>query len=144
MSTVRRLGREARTAARAAGLPPELRPVWPGMEGGAYAPLSEIDAARIHQAALAVLEEIGVSDAPPSGVELLTAAGASPASDNGRIIFPRALVEDVIAGAGRHFVLHGQDPRHDLEPWGRKVHFGTAGAAVNMVDARPANTASRR
>ena len=47
-----------------------------------------------------------------------------------------ALVEDVIASAGRHFVLHGQDPRHDMEPWGKKVYFGTAGAAVCMVEAR--------
>jgi trimethylamine--corrinoid protein Co-methyltransferase len=76
MSTVRRMGREARTAARAAGLPPELRPVWPGMEGGAYAPLGAGDVTRIHRAALAVLEDIGLSDAPPSGVALLTAAGA--------------------------------------------------------------------
>ncbi len=133
MSSIRRLGREARTAARAAGLPPEMRPVWPGMDGGRYLPLGEPDVVRIHRAALAVLEDIGLSDAPPSGVELLTAQGAV-LQDNGRITFPRALVEDVIATAGRHFVLHGQEPRHDLEPWGRKVHFGTAGAAVNMVD----------
>ena len=76
-----------------------------------------------------------MADAPPSGVELLTAAGAQ-INDTGRIIFPRSLVEDVIASAGRHFVLHGQDPRHDMEPWGKKVYFGTAGAAVCMVDAR--------
>ena len=138
MSTVRRLGREARTAARAAGLPPELRPVQPGMEGGRYLPLREMDVARIHSAALDVLEEIGLSDAPESGVELLAAAGAI-LHGNGRITFPRSLVEDVIAGAGRHFVLHGQDPRHDLEPWGQKVHFGTAGAAVNMVNAATGN-----
>ncbi len=134
MQTVRRLGREARTAARAVGLPQNLRPVRAGMNGGAYMPLKATDVARIHTAALDVLEEIGLSDAPQSGVELLTAGGAI-LRDNGRITFPRALVEDVIAGAGRHFVLHGQDPRHDLEPWGQKVHFGTAGAAVNMVDA---------
>ncbi len=134
MSQARRLGRSVRTAARAAALPDELRPVWPGMEGGNYRPLGEADVRRIHHAALDVLEQIGMADAPPSGVELLTAAGAVLQS-NGRITFPRALVEDVIAQAGRRFVLHGQNPRHDLEPWGRKVYFGTAGAAVNMVDA---------
>lgn len=133
MSTTRRLGREARTAARAAGLPPDKRPVWPGLNGGRYLPLDEADVARIHRAALDTLEQIGLSDAPPSGVALLTAAGAI-LQDNGRITFPRALVEDVIASAGRHFVLHGQDQRHDLEPWGQKVHFGTAGAAVTMAD----------
>ena len=131
----RRGGREARRAARAAPLAENLRPVRPGMEGGRYRPLDAPDVARIHQAALDVLEHVGMADAPPSGVDLLTAAGAR-LETNGRITFPRALVEDVIAGAGRHFVLHGQHPRHDMEPWGQKVYFGTAGAAVCMVDAR--------
>ena len=76
MSTIRRLGRVARTGARAAGLPPDMRPVHPGMAGGRYLPLHETDVPRIHTAALDVLEQIGLSDAPPSGVELLTASGA--------------------------------------------------------------------
>ena len=66
-------------------------------------------------------------------MELLTAAGAQLQA-NGRITFPRALVEDVIANAARRFVLHGQDPRHDIEPWGSKVHCGIAGAAVSILD----------
>lgn len=131
----RRMGREARLAARVAPLPLNLRPVWPGMESGRYRPLEDHDVTRIHRAALDVLEQIGMADAPPSGVELLTSAGARLES-NGRITFPRSLVEDVISGAGRRFVLYGQDPRHDMEPWGKKVYFGTAGAAVCMVDAR--------
>ena len=56
-------------------------------------------------------------------------------TDDGRLLIPRAMVEDALATAGRRFVLHGQDPRHDLEPWDKKVHFGTAGAAVHMVDS---------
>jgi len=129
----RRGGREARRTTRAAPLAAELRPVWPGLEGGAYKPLKDADIHKIHRAALDVLAEIGLSDAPPSGVELLTAFGAELQA-NGRITFPRALVEDVVAKAARRFVLHGQDPRHDLEPWGSKVHCGIAGAAVNIVD----------
>jgi trimethylamine--corrinoid protein Co-methyltransferase len=129
-----RRGRAARHAARSAALPAAERPVWPGLAGGRYAPLAAPDIARIHAAALDILAEIGLSGAPDSGVELLTAAGAE-LQGNGRITFPRALVEDVIAHAGRRFVLHGQDPRHDMEPWGNKVYFGTAGAAVTMVDA---------
>jgi trimethylamine--corrinoid protein Co-methyltransferase len=104
------------------------------MEGGRYRPLAETDIERIHRAALDVLAEIGMADCPPSGIELLTAAGAE-LQPNGRITFPRGAVEDMIARAGRRFVLHGLDPRHDLEPWGRRVYFGTAGAAVHMVDA---------
>ncbi|MBI2718082.1 MAG: trimethylamine methyltransferase family protein [Rhizobiales bacterium] len=135
MQEIRKGGREARRALRAAPLAANQRPVWPGMEGGLYRPLADPDVRRVHAAALDVLAEIGMADAPSSGVELLTSAGAE-LQTNGRITFSRALIEDMIAGAGRYFVLYGQEPRHDLEPWGRRVYFGTAGAAVYMVDAR--------
>jgi trimethylamine--corrinoid protein Co-methyltransferase len=125
--------REARRAARSAPLPDSLRPVRPGMSGGRYKPLSDADVLRIHHAALDALEHIGLADAPPSGIELMVAAGAK-LTDSGRLLFPRALVEDTLAKAGRRFVLHGQDPRHDMEPWDSRVYFGTAGAAVSMVD----------
>jgi trimethylamine--corrinoid protein Co-methyltransferase len=130
----RRGGREARRALRAAPLPANERPVWPGMEGGLYRPLTPADIGKIHQAALDVLERVGMADTIPSGIELMTNAGAV-LQPSGRLTFPRAMVEDNIAKAGRHFTLFGQEPRHDLEPWGKKVYFGTAGAAVNMVDA---------
>jgi trimethylamine--corrinoid protein Co-methyltransferase len=127
--------RAARRAARTAPLPDSLRPVRPGMTGGRYKPLSESDVLRIHHAALDVLEKIGLADATPGGIEYMTAAGAQ-LNSQGRLIFPRALVEDTVARAARHFVLHGQDPKHDMEPWGSRVYFGTAGAAVHIVDAK--------
>jgi len=127
--------RAARRAARTAPLPDSLRPVRPGMTGGRYKPLSESDVLRIHHAALDVLENIGLADATPSGIEYMTAAGAR-LNSAGRLIFPRALVEDTVARAARHFVLHAQDPKHDMEPWGSRVYFGTAGAAVHIVDAK--------
>jgi trimethylamine--corrinoid protein Co-methyltransferase len=105
------------------------------MEGGRYRALSDEDVLKIHRTALRLLEEVGLADAPPSGVEYLTRAGCR-LSEHGRLLFPAALVEDTVARAARHFVLHGQERRHDMEPWGKKVYFGTAGAAVNMVDAR--------
>ncbi|MGD0490461.1 MAG: trimethylamine methyltransferase family protein [Steroidobacteraceae bacterium] len=127
--------RAARRAARMAPLPDSLRPVRPGMTGGRYKPLSDADVLRIHHAALDVLENIGLADATPSGIDYMTKAGAQ-LNSAGRLIFPRALVEDTVAGAARHFVLHGQDPKHDMEPWGSRVYFGTAGAAVHIVDAK--------
>src|SRR5579862_2697156 len=126
--------RDARRALRAAPLPDNLKPVHPGMEGGRYRALSAEDVLKIHRTALRLLEEVGLADAPPSGVEYLTRAGCR-LSEHGRLLFPAALVEDTVARAARHFVLHGQERRHDMEPWGKKVYFGTAGAAVNMVDA---------
>lgn len=131
----RRSGRDARMAKRAAPVADADRPVWPGMSGGHYKPLTQEQILKIHHTALDILEQIGMADAPPSGVEYMVKAGAK-LNSNGRLTYPRALIEDTLVKAGRRFVLHGQDPRHDMEPWGDKVYFGTAGAAVNMVNAR--------
>ena len=130
----RRGGREARRALRAAPLADDVRPVNPGMSSGRYQVLSDAEVAKVHLAALEVLEEIGLADAIPSCIELLEPLGCT-IDDRGRMRFPRAFVEDTLAIAGRNFVLHGQDPRHDMEPWGKRVYFGTAGAAVYIVDA---------
>ena len=129
----RRGGREARRAMRAAPLAVNERPVNPGMRGGRFQALLPHEIEKIHHAALDVLAEIGFADAIPSCVEAITGAGGKLES-NGRLTFPRSLVEDTVAEAARHFVLYGQDPKHDMEPWDKKVYFGTAGAAVNIVD----------
>src|SRR5581483_3158044 len=129
----RRGGREARRALRAAPLADNERPVRAGMEGGRYKPLSDADILKIHNTALNILEQIGIADAIPTGIEYMTKAGAQ-LTDRGRLVFPRSLVEDTLAIAARNFTLHGQDPRHDMEPWGKRVYYGTAGAAVHIVD----------
>ncbi len=126
-------GRAARRAARASALPDHMRPVRAGLEGGTYKPLSDADIQAIHRAALTALEEIGLADAPESGVAYLTAAGATQGED-GRIRFPRALVEDTLAKANRSITLCSRDGMNDLELSGTRVHYGTAGAAVHMVD----------
>src|SRR5579862_1631944 len=128
-------GRDARRAERAGPLPDHLRPVRPGMTSGRYRPLSDSDVEQIHQTALRLLAEVGLGDATESGIEIMTAAGCT-LSPQGRLLYSRALVEDTLAKAGRNFVLHGQDRKHDLEPWGKRAYFGTAGAAVNIVDPR--------
>ncbi|MFT5001414.1 MAG: trimethylamine--corrinoid protein Co-methyltransferase, partial [Planctomycetota bacterium] len=89
-------GRSARVALRSAPLTEDFRPIRPGMEGGRYRPLTDIDVEKIHQAALTALETIGLADAPPSGIEILTNAGAV-LGDDGRIRIPRSLVEDTLA-----------------------------------------------
>ncbi|MEQ6248253.1 trimethylamine methyltransferase family protein [Sulfitobacter sp. HNIBRBA3233] len=126
-------GRNARRAARAAALPDHLRPVRPGLSGGQYKPLTDADVQRIHTAALDALETIGLADAPPSGVAYLTGAGAVEGAD-GRIRFPRSVVEDALARANRDVTLNSRDGRNDLDLSGTRVHYGTAGAAVHMVD----------
>ena len=131
-------GRAARKELRAAPLADDIRPIRGGMTGGRFAPLTEADVLKIHRAALRCLEEIGFGQAIPSCVEACTKAGAVHGED-GRLRFPRALVENTVAKAARRFTLFGQEPKHDLEPSGKRVYFGTAGAAVHVVDLAKRN-----
>ena len=126
-------GRAARVAVRSVPLAEDKRPLRAGMPGGQYKPLRDADVLRLHEAALQALEQVGLADAPPSGVEILTKAGAVQGAD-GRIRFPRALVEDMLAIAGRDITLFGREEKYDLHLSGSNVHFGTAGAAVSVVD----------
>ncbi len=126
-------GREARRAFRAAPLPDDIRPVRAGLSGPGHGPLSEADRTAIHETALRLLEEVGLADAPASGVAAMTAAGAEHGADR-RLRFPRALVMDMVAKAGRGFALCARDSACDLHISGTRVHYGTAGAAVHVVD----------
>ncbi len=126
-------GRSARVALRSEKLAEELRPVHAGLVGGRYRPLTDANVERIHQAALDALETIGISQAPQSGIDVMTKAGAV-LGDDGRLRFSRSLVEDMLAVAARDITLHGRDPKHDLLLSGSRVHYGTAGAAVHIVD----------
>lgn len=137
-STSRSGGRAARRAARAAALPDHLRPVRHGMESRALNLLGQQDMERIHSAALDALETIGLADAPQSGIDYLVGAGCT-LGDDGRIRFPRALVEDMLSKANREVTLFSRDGKTDLDLSGAKVHYGTAGAAVSMVDANGRN-----
>ena len=131
-------GRAARQALRSAPLAKELRPVKPGLLGGAYNPLTQEEITKIHYAALQVLEEIGLADAPESGIKAMTDAGAI-LGDDGRLKFPRSLVEKMLSIACRDFSLHGRISEHDLLLKKNRVHYGTAGAAVHVVDLETNN-----
>ena len=126
-------GRAARRSLRAAPLAAALRPVRGGLEGGQFRPLDAAAIAAIDQTVMQILAEIGLSQAPPSGIDYMTAAGAE-CGDDGRLRFPSALVRHTLATCARDITLHGQKPDHDLLLSGTRVHYGTAGAAVHVVD----------
>ena len=128
----RRGARAAKRALRSAPLADEDRAVRPGLSGGRYQPFSESDLAKVNNAVMTALATIGLAQAIPSCIELVTQAGG--VYKDGRLLFPRSLVEDTIANCAREIVLYAQDPRHDIEISGAKVYFGTAGAAVHIAD----------
>ncbi len=112
---------------------PIMPPISPGMVGGRYCPFTFPEMERVHQLVLRLLAELGLSQITPSLEARAIAAGCTVDS-NGRLLFPRTLVEDVIARTRRKFTLHGIDPAHDIEIGGRRVHTGTGGAAPTIMD----------
>jgi trimethylamine--corrinoid protein Co-methyltransferase len=126
-------GRRARLAERSAPLAEGFKPVHPGETGGQYKPLTEQGVTAITENIFSLLEEVGFGDATPHCIETCTATGAIMGND-GRLRMPREIVKVALQQAEKNLVLHGQNPAHDLQIQGKKVHFATAGAAVMIVD----------
>ncbi len=124
-------GRDARLAARAADEGGHA--VRAGMPGGAYKPLSSEDIERIHAAALDVLENIGIGDPIPEILDAVLPKGCLLGED-GRLRFPRALVEDAIAKTPKSYVLHAPDPALDMEVKNQDVILTTSGEPVKILD----------
>ena len=123
-----RRGRKARQAN-----PPVQSAIHPGVPGGAYKPLGEQDIGRIHEAVLDVLETIGVAEPIPIVEEHALQQGCWM-NDGGRLCFPRALVEDIIANTGRDLTFMGRDEAHDLDLSDLRVHTYGGGEAVTVLD----------
>ncbi|RED13823.1 trimethylamine methyltransferase family protein [Pontivivens insulae] len=128
-------GRNARVALRSAPLEDAARPVRAGLSGGKYRALTDAEVLRIHEAALTLLEEVGMALAPDSGVALMTAYGAIYSEEDKRLRYPREVVERALKQAQKQVTLFARDPKHDLDLSGTRVHYGTAGAAVHLADA---------
>ncbi|MFW2380609.1 MAG: trimethylamine methyltransferase family protein [Acidimicrobiales bacterium] len=125
--------RDAKLRERKSGVTSARPPIGPGMVGGTYRPLSADDVERLHGGALTILADLGLADSPDFLIDAATEAGAEHGSD-GRLRFPRRLIEEVIAGAARDFTLHGRSPDRDLDITDQRVHYGTGGAAINVLE----------
>ena len=123
-----RRGRQMRgvkTESGAISLPPT---------GGRFAPLTGADCDQIIDTAFAILDRIGIAGATEGIWRLALDHGAQERGD-GRLTFSRTLVEDVIAGSCKRVELPGFDRDRGIEVGGGRVHIGTGGAAVQVLDA---------
>ncbi|MFT6303305.1 MAG: trimethylamine--corrinoid protein Co-methyltransferase, partial [Pseudomonadales bacterium] len=75
--TPRRNARAAKRALRAAPLAAEDRAVRPGMSSGRYRPFTDTDMDKINEAAMTALSTIGLAQAIPSCIEVVTNAGGT-------------------------------------------------------------------
>ena len=103
------------------------------VNGGMYRVLSEQDLARIHQAALTVLARTGIQVGSEPFLTILSDVGCKVKKD-GRVTIPPEVVAEALEKVPNRVVLYGRGEVPPLDLEGRRVHLGTGGAAVNILD----------
>ncbi len=101
--------------------------------GGRFRPLTAVQCDEIVQSALAILEQVGM--ATPENFATKACEQGAKRRDDGRITFPKAMVESAIARAASSVELPGFNLDQSIQIGGGNVHIGSAGAAVQVLDA---------
>ncbi|MGE0148154.1 MAG: trimethylamine methyltransferase family protein [Parvibaculaceae bacterium] len=124
-----RRGGDSVQAARSIGQLPRRKCVrrFPALE---IISADEVEA--IHQASLAVLEDIGMDFMLPEALDLLGKAGARIEGE--RVRFDRHMVEELIASAPEDFTFHARNPENSFRVGGSAMTFGTVGSPPNSAD----------
>jgi trimethylamine--corrinoid protein Co-methyltransferase len=106
----------------------------PGLRSSLYRPLTDADVRRIADAAFAVLERSGMQVHSDAALNAFRAAGADVDAGERTVRLPRRLVEDALASAPSSIVLHSRDGTYDAVLEKNRVHYGTGGTAIYVLD----------
>ncbi len=102
--------------------------------GGYYKTFSKDDIREIHEASLKVLEEVGFEIGYAPALDLLEEKGARVDRDKKRVYLNRQLISHCIKQAPSEFTFYGREREMDIVLGGTRVHFGTGGTALNVLD----------
>ena len=106
----------------------------PGLPSKLYRPLDQADVPRIADAAFRILETSGLAVYSPTARNAFQAAGARVDADSHRVRLPRSLVEDAIDSNPSSITLYSRDGECDCVLEGSRVHYGTGGTAIYVLD----------
>ncbi len=106
----------------------------PGMKSSLYQPLDESDRKKMADSALKVLEESGMAVYSESALEAYKNAGAEVDEEEQRVRLPQSMVEDAIDSTPSSVTLHARDDRNDAVLEKNRVHYGTGGTAIYVLD----------
>ena len=96
--------------------------------------LKEEDKKRIHEAALEVMESVGVRIHSHMAKESLKRAGARVDDGTSIVRFPKGLVSSLISKVPRNIVLAGREKEFDLPLDGRHCYYTTDGCGISVWD----------
>ncbi len=105
-----------------------------GLPASLYKPLPEADVEKIIGAAFDVLARSGLRVYSPTAFEAFRAAGAVCDAETRAVKLPRGLVEDALASNPSSTTLYSRDGKNDCVLEKNKVHYGTGGTAIFVLD----------
>jgi len=111
----------------------------PGISASLYHPLSEAGVRKIADAALEILEKSGMAVYSKTAFSALVAAGAGADERTRRVRFPRRMIEDAVASNPSSVTLYSRDGENDVVLEGTRVHYGTGGTALYVLDPDTGN-----
>ncbi len=106
----------------------------PVYEGGGYQVLTEKEIRQVHETSMRVLENVGFEINYEPALELFEKNGAGVDYELRRVYLPRELVSRAIKQAPEEFVFYGRQPGKSITVGGKRVHFGTGGLALYVLD----------
>jgi trimethylamine---corrinoid protein Co-methyltransferase len=99
-----------------------------------YKPLKEDEVKKIADSALDILERSGIAVYSDSAFSVLKDAGAD-ADEQSRVVkMPRGMVEDAVDSTPSSVTLFSRDGRFDAVLEKNRVHYGTGGTAIYVLD----------
>ncbi|SDL04745.1 trimethylamine methyltransferase family protein [Halarsenatibacter silvermanii] len=103
-------------------------------KGGQLSFLSDEQIEKVHEKSLRVLAEVGVKVENEKALGLFEKEGADVDYEEKLVRLPAEMVENSIETAPSQVTLYGRREEHNIELGGTKVHIGTGGTAVNVID----------
>ncbi|HIJ72610.1 MAG TPA: trimethylamine methyltransferase [Candidatus Hydrogenedentes bacterium] len=105
-----------------------------GIPASLYKPLAEPSVDRIIEEAFRILEQSGMAVYSDTARDILRRAGANVDEDARLVRFPRTMVEDAIDSNPSSITLYSRDGKHDVVLAKNRVHYGTGGTAIYVID----------
>ena len=105
-----------------------------GLSGGSFKPLTEESIAKVHQAVLWIIDEIGFEVNSETALALFAKAGARVDSEKHRVRLSQEKVLELIRMAPSEVRLCGRDEKHDILLGGNRVYAGTGGTALYIYE----------
>ena len=102
--------------------------------GGQYKVLTERNIEEIHEASVQLLTDTGFLVSLPEAHEILENGGATVDRENNRAYLTREIISKCVKQAPAEFTFYGREESKNIVLGGRRVHFGTGGKALYILD----------